>query len=176
MAPTSPAKLQRWRASVDRRTTSRGLLTQCLRRLPFLWHRGARQSDSLMPRKSKKANGHGGAQATAKVAFDYIKSQHFRVIRADGAIGAVTPNGMIHMALFSERLAIPRRLVHGLASDGTLGPPIDAETISRGSVVREMDVDIFLRPDVAESLCVWLTEKIQEARAAADKARRGGKK
>lgn len=51
----------------------------------------------------------GTSPTTApQIRFNYIKSAQFRVIHADGAIGGVTPNGFIHMALFNERAAIPR--------------------------------------------------------------------
>ena len=111
------------------------------------------------PAIKKKSNG----DASARVAFDYIKSQHFRVIRADGAIGSVTPKGEIHFALFSERAAIPRRQVHEIQDSGLLGPPIAAETVSRDAVVREMDVDVFVSVDVAKVLVSWLQGQINEA-------------
>jgi len=106
--------------------------------------------------KAEKGNGDAGK----RVAFDYIKSQQFRAIRADGAIGGITPSGMIHFALYSERHPIPRRLVHEVGTDGELGPSIDSETIARDAIVREMEVDIFLTPPVAKSLHKWLGEKI----------------
>lgn len=98
------------------------------------------------------------------VVFDYIKSPNFRAIRADGAIGAVTPNGHIHLALYSERAAIPRRLVHEIDADGKLGAKIDDETVSRNSIVREMDVDVFLTVEVAESIRNWLGDRVAEAK------------
>jgi len=96
------------------------------------------------------------------VVFDYIKGANFRPIRADGAIGSVTPNGHIHMALYSERLAIPRRMVHELLENGVVGAIREAET--RNSVVREMEVDIFLDLRTAESIHEWLRERIEECK------------
>lgn len=108
--------------------------------------------------KGDKGNGDAGS----RVAFDYIKSSHFRVLRADGAIGGITPSGSIHFALYSERQAIPRRLVHQLEPNGSLGPPIADETVSRDAVVREMEVDVFLSISVARSLHQWLGKQIEE--------------
>ena len=107
-------------------------------------------------------SGGGNGDAGNRVAFDYIKSQNFRVVRADGAIGGVTPNGRIHFALYSERPAIPKRRVHELAEDGRIGKMIPEETVSRDSIVREMEVDVFLRINVARTLHEWLGDKIQE--------------
>ncbi|MER8661886.1 hypothetical protein NKH34_12170 [Mesorhizobium sp. M1148] len=97
-----------------------------------------------------------------RLPFDYIKSQYFRVIRADGAIGSVTPNGHIHFALYSERAAIPRRLVQELSPAGELGALIPEATESRESIVREMDVDVFVTLEVARALHQWLGTHIQE--------------
>ena len=95
-----------------------------------------------------------------QVVFDYIKGSFFRSLRADGAVGGVTPNGQIHMALYSERPAIPRRLVYEIQADGKLGKEVARE--SRQSIVREMDVDLFLTLSVAKSIHVWLGQRIEE--------------
>jgi hypothetical protein len=42
------------------------------------------------------------------VVFEYIKSQLFRVIHSDGAIGGITPTGNVHVAFYSDRAAIPK--------------------------------------------------------------------
>lgn len=108
------------------------------------------------PKKEKES------QVQEKVKFDYIKSQHFRVIHVDGAVGSVTPTGLIHFALYNERAAIPRQTTHFLNPDGTLGDRISEETISRETIIREMDVDVILSVDVAISLRDWLDGKIKE--------------
>ncbi|MCA8907271.1 MAG: hypothetical protein KDA64_05200 [Rhodospirillaceae bacterium] len=101
------------------------------------------------------------------VVFDYIKASGFRAVRADGAIGSTTPNGHIHMALYSEREAIPRRTVVALTEQGTLGDVVEVQT--RGSIVREMEVDIFLTQEVAESIHAWLGDRIKETKSRGEK-------
>lgn len=96
------------------------------------------------------------------VVFDYIKSAGFRSVRADGAIGGVTPNGHIHMALYSERAAIPRRMVHELAKNGAVGPVREVET--RNSFVREMEVDIYLDIATATAIHEWLGNNIEQVK------------
>jgi hypothetical protein len=105
-----------------------------------------------------------GSVGENRVAIDYIKGQLFRAVRADGVIGSVTPSGRIHMALYSERPAIPRRQVYTMNESGGLGELIPDATVSRNSVVRELDVDIFLTLSVAESLHKWLGDRILEAK------------
>ena len=94
------------------------------------------------------------------VAFDYIKSPIFRSIRADGVVGGLTPSGHMHMAFYSEREAIPRRVIQEINQDGSLGKTRGVQT--RDSIVREMDIDVFLTKDVAEALHEWLGKIIKE--------------
>jgi len=103
------------------------------------------------------------------VAFDYIKSSDFRVVWVDGGVGSITPNGLIHVALFAERHAIPRREVYEIQSVegsefGTLGPEIPEKKISRASIVRQMDCDLMMKPETAENLAKWLLMQAEIAR------------
>jgi hypothetical protein len=113
---------------------------------------------------ARKPKGNGGSgQSARRIAYDYIKSQIFRVIRADGAIGGITPTGHIHFALYSERRAIPRREVYEVKGKASL-QKIDSETVSRDSFVREMDVDVIVNVDTAESLGLWLLDRVKQIR------------
>ena len=105
----------------------------------------------------------GNGEASPRVNFDYIKGQQFRVIHADGAIGGLTPNGHIHMSLYSERPPIPRRMVFTIEGS-RLGNELLAERVVRDAIVREVDIDVIMTVDVAESLVTWLTEKVIELR------------
>lgn len=113
--------------------------------------------------EEKKVTPQGNVEAPARVNFDYIKGQDFRVIHVDGAIGSVTLNGHVHMALYSERPPIPRRTVFGV-KDGKLGEEILPERIARDAIVRELDIDLMMTIDVAESICKWLERKVEEAK------------
>ena len=110
----------------------------------------------------KKDSTRPKGNSPATVAFDYIKGQSFRSIHADGVIGSVTPNGNIHMAFFAERMAIPRRIVNALNPDGSLGEAVADQTETRGSIVREMDVDVFMTVETAKQVIEWLRERIDE--------------
>ena len=105
-----------------------------------------------------RSNGDAGA----RVAFDYIKGQFFRVVHADGVIGSVTPTGHIHMAIFSERPAIPRRHVLAVDENGQPTVLIPNETVSRDSIVREMDVDVHMSLQTAISMRQWLDQRIED--------------
>ena len=114
---------------------------------------------------ARKPAGANTAKPQERVTFDYLKSPQFRSIRADGAIGGLTPDGLIHFALYSERIAIPRQIVQPVEADGTLGPAISELTVSRGSIVREMDVDVFVSPEVAVRLRDWIDDQLKKLEA-----------
>lgn len=95
-----------------------------------------------------------------EIEFDYIKSNFFRVVRGDGAFGGLSPNGTIHMAIFSERSAIPTKIVHKVV-DNALGPEIVPRREVRKAVVREVEVDVTLDINQAIALRKWLDDKIK---------------
>ncbi len=83
------------------------------------------------------------------ITFHYIKGTQFRVIHVDGAIGSLTPRGLIHAALYSERAAIPQM-----------------EVVSRPGLVRELEASLMLDLNAAVSFRDWLSTRIDELKAA----------
>lgn len=103
------------------------------------------------------------------VSFDFIKSAHFRPISVDGIFGGLSPQGRsIHMALYSERRALPRKTVHPVSAEGKLGEEIMGKRESRDAFIREIEVDAVMDLQTAMSLRKWLTGKIQELAKAQD--------
>lgn len=94
-----------------------------------------------------------------EIAYDFIKSNFFRVVHADGVFGGLAPNGNIHMQVYSERKAIPQKTVHAVES-GELGPEIHAKRQERKAVVREVEVDVVFNIAQAEAMRAWLADKI----------------
>ncbi len=97
-----------------------------------------------------------------QLTFNYIKSTQFRVIHVDGAFGGVAPRGHIHMSVYSERVAIPRVIVHQIDKDGKLGKEIIGKRESREGVEREMEVDLVFGLEEAKALHDWLTTQIEQ--------------
>lgn len=94
-----------------------------------------------------------------RIQFNYVKSQYFRVVHVDGALGGPTPQGYIHCAVYSERPAIPQITEHAVVG-ASLGP---AEIIKgRMGFVRELDVDLMMSRATAMELRDWLTARIEE--------------
>lgn len=103
-----------------------------------------------------------------EIAFDYLKATDFRVVWADGVMGGLTPTGLVHFALFSERPAIAQRQVFRLErGDGqmaSLGDEILEKRVSKNSIVREMACDVMMSEQAAENLARWLLDRIDELR------------
>jgi len=104
-----------------------------------------------------------------EIEFDFIKSNFFRVIRADGAFGGIAPGGAIHMAIYSERQAIPTKTVHSLEGQ-QLGPEILKKREGRSAIVREVEIDVVLELPQAIVFRQWLDEKITQLQQIATTA------
>lgn len=100
-------------------------------------------------------------RARGTVTFHYIKSNQFRVIHVDGALGGVTPRLAIQMALFSERIPIPQQAVHEIdpATNALSDPPVDL--VSKTGLVREVEVEAILDLSAARALAAWLRDNIE---------------
>jgi hypothetical protein len=98
-----------------------------------------------------------------RISFEFIKSAFFRVVHVDGAMGGLTPQGKISIAAYSERLPIPQKTVHSVKPDGSLGPELQEERVTRPSVVRELEVDLIMDLPTAQMLHAWLGQRIEQA-------------
>ena len=98
----------------------------------------------------------------ARIKFHYKKGHFFRVIHCDGIFGGVSPEGNIHMAIFSQRKALPRQTEHYINPDGKLGQEDLTVREALEGIVREVDADIVMDLNVAKCLIPWLQQKIAE--------------
>lgn len=102
-----------------------------------------------------------------ELEFTYEKSAFFRVIHVDGAVGGVSAgNKTIHMAVYSERQPIPKRMVH-LVKQGVLGKEISEKRESRKGIFREVESDLVMSVATATAIRNWLNERIAEVEAIA---------
>ena len=96
----------------------------------------------------------------AELSFDYIKSNMFRVVHVDGAHGGMAPNGhTIQMALFSERIPIPKTETYEL-KEGKLGKR--KALTKRDALVREVEIETLMDISTAKRIVEWLNDKIGE--------------
>jgi hypothetical protein len=117
----------------------------------------------------------GDGPPTQEVVLDYIKGEFFRVIHADGVIGGPTPQGLLHVAFYSERPPIPKRMVQTLTPTGALGNTIPEKTVVRDcNAVRELDVDVMMTFQVAEQFHLWLGQRLEEWKKVIEQGRAKG--
>jgi hypothetical protein len=101
-------------------------------------------------------------QLPSSVTQHYIKSNYFRVIHADGAIGGFTPRGEMFFSLFNERAPLPDVTVQAV-ENGKLGQEITDQRQGSQGIIRELEVGIVMDVNVAKSLVAWLEERIKVA-------------
>ena len=102
-----------------------------------------------------------------RVNIDYIKANHFRTIAPSGVMSSITPQGQVQFALFSERQAIPQRIVHEVDSSGNLGKVL--EQVVREAIVREVEVAVTMDRQTAILFAHRLLELAKELDTLGDK-------
>lgn len=116
----------------------------------------------------------GDAKAElTQIAIDYIKSNAFRVVHADGAVGGLNPRGNLHISFYNERMPIPQQVTHSVE-----GRALKEEIgrVQRDAVVREVEVDVHMTVGNAKSLVTWLQGKIDEYERVKQEEQRQTKK
>jgi hypothetical protein len=93
-------------------------------------------------------------------AFDYIKTNTFRSFHADGVWGRLNGQLDIVMAFYSERPAIPQRVVHSIEGE-RIGQEIESERVVRDAHIRDVEIAVSMNAEVAKSFHEWLGEKIE---------------
>lgn len=95
----------------------------------------------------------------SEVKIAFRKGPDYKIIAVTGAWGGVNPQGEIVFDLFVEKLELPESIRLKIE------PGRPPEEIAReGQVhVRESQVGVVVRPDIARSLGEWLIQKANEA-------------
>jgi len=107
-----------------------------------------------------------------KVKFHYIKGNFFRVVHVDGVFGGLSPSGDVFASIFSQRPPIPTLTVQPVKEDGQLGDELISERATKDGLVREVEIGLVIRPDVAEVLIKWLQEKVEQYKEISAKTQR----
>jgi hypothetical protein len=97
---------------------------------------------------------------STQVKFDFIKSNYFRTIHADGVWGGVNGHLDIAMAFYSERPAIPQQITIPI-NNGKLGNELEEMRVGRNAVIRDVEISVTMNVDVARDFLQWLDDKIK---------------
>ncbi|GEM_PF-958424 len=94
----------------------------------------------------------------AKLDVHYVKSTSCRVIHVSGAWGSITPQGIIHAAVYSEHVFLPEHVEYPITEDGKV-----TDVRFPGNVItREIEAELFMNQEVATSLRNWLNDRLAE--------------
>ena len=107
-------------------------------------------------------NGHK-QELPSKIQFNYIKSNHFRVIHADGVIGNGTPRNALYIGFYSERIPLPDTLTYQVDEKGRLGKELlEEREIKSEGILREVEVGVVVDLDMAKALVLWLSNMVRQ--------------
>lgn len=98
---------------------------------------------------------------TSKIKIHYIKNAQFRSFYATGAFGGVAPTGLINLAFYVERPAIPLSIVHELNQEGSLAGELRDEREGKEGIVREVDCNIMIDLNTAKTIRGWLDQQVK---------------
>ena len=102
------------------------------------------------------------AQRPTEITFEFAHSPFFRAIHSNGAWGGITPRGELSVTFYSERLSLPRTIVHEVTPAGVVGDEITRDHTK--SIRRECEVEVLMNMESAISLHSWLGSKVEEWR------------
>ena len=86
------------------------------------------------------------------------KSPDYKIIPATGAWGGPTPQGEVLCNFFVEHNDIPESIRYEI-KDGTART---SEETPSADLVRELQMAVIMRPDIAKSVGHWLIKKAEE--------------
>jgi len=94
------------------------------------------------------------------VSFKYIFPSDLKELHVSGAFGGVSPDGMIRMAFYSERQAIPNVEKRTVNPDKTLGDQKEEE--KKYQYVRIVQASLVFNDKAATSFINWLDGRIKD--------------
>jgi hypothetical protein len=102
-------------------------------------------------------------QNESEIEFNYIKSNSFRVVHADGAMGNGTPRGNLFLVFYSERFPLPDSQTFGINDNGKIISEVfDKRKVNSNGVMREVEIGVMLDINVAKGMVFSLTELIRQ--------------
>lgn len=101
---------------------------------------------------------------TAQITSHFVIAPNHGEHPVHGVYGGVTPHGVISMALYSERFAIPKEIDLEQSDDGA-SPVIEVARRGKVGTVRTVNGVFYLDVDMAESVAKWLLSHVEILKA-----------
>lgn len=93
------------------------------------------------------------------IKIKYSKSNDYKIIPATGAWGGLSPNNEVILDLFVEKHVHPESIEIEIENGRKVGEKQEVENI----FIREAQIGIVLRPDIAYLIGEWLIGKAKDA-------------
>ena len=96
------------------------------------------------------------------VVIHNLKSNNYRQMHVDGALGSITPTGYLNINFYGQRNVIPKGTRFEWLDNGTL---VDGDNNLEGSltgIVREFEFGAYMDIKTATSLKNFIDKKIKE--------------
>lgn len=94
-----------------------------------------------------------------EINIKFTKAHDYKIIPATGAWGGVSPHGEVIFDFYVEKLESPETVQIRIEP----GRPVEELGRQGEMQVREAQIGVILRPDIAHSIGRWLIEKAKEA-------------
>jgi hypothetical protein len=108
-----------------------------------------------MGQSAMDSKGHDMADKSAsEISVKFGKSQDYRMVPATGVLGGINPQGELVCNFFVEYSETPERI--RLTLDGKGGISSENKEPEMLDLVRELQVGVVLRPDIARSIGKWM--------------------
>src|ERR1035441_2340953 len=95
------------------------------------------------------------AQLPPAVEFRFAESNLHRTVFISGAMGGITPLGLIQASFFSEHAPTPDVVKYALLPTGQLGSEVSRQGPT--AMVRDIEVSIVMTLDTARNIQTWIS-------------------
>jgi hypothetical protein len=106
------------------------------------------------------------------IEITYTTDRDYRQTYVNGIVGGMTPRGELRFDLFHEYVEVPNQVTYELTGRG-LGEEL-SKIPEKSPLVRERKIGLTIPIESAESIALWILDKVKEIREIREEAEKGG--
>jgi hypothetical protein len=99
---------------------------------------------------------------TSRITIHNKINQGFRQIHIDGALGGITPKGLINLNFFAERFPIPKSTDFEIDKETKTLKRIEDSNDTKEGIIREYEFGVYMNIETAKNILSWLQIKVDE--------------
>jgi hypothetical protein len=105
------------------------------------------------------------------IKIAYIKSPDFRTNLVTGIYGGLSPNGLLNLNFFVDRVALPNFQTMAVDEKGVSIPNVKPKDTKDSDLVREIQFGVLLNLETARSVINWMQERVADMEKRAEPAK-----